>query len=97
MASPRSEFDYLMNTNKKLERKLTRIHLIQLAGKSIIRQTRSIAVIHQVVTNISLNHPVLISVAAIFLGIVLGLWPNPFHGDSGERKMTDNLFPTAFP
>lgn len=71
-ASPRSEMDYLMSANKQLERKLTRIHLIQLT--------------------------VLIAVAVLFLGITLGLWPNPFLGNCpGNSHQSDNLFPSLFP
>jgi len=70
VASPRSELDYLINTNKKLERKLTRIHLIQLT--------------------------VLLGVAGIFLGIVLGLVPNPFQGET-ESKTNNGIFPSIFP
>jgi len=70
VASPRSELDYLITTNKKLEKKLTRIHLIQLS--------------------------VLIGLAMVFLGIMLGLWPNPFKTED-ETKYPDNLFPNKFP
>jgi len=69
VASPRSELDFLINTNKSLERKLTRIHLIQLA--------------------------VLISVAATFMGIVLGLIPNPFQSE--PQTKSNGGFPTIFP
>lgn len=67
-ASPRSEMDYLINTNKKLERKLTRIHLIQLT--------------------------VLLSLTGVFMGIVLGLIPNPFQSES--EKPNSGVFPAIF-
>jgi len=60
--------DYLINTNKKLERKLTRIHLIQLT--------------------------VLLSLTGVFMGIVLGLIPNPFQSES--EKPDSGVFPAIF-